>query len=430
MPQERAKVVIVGAGFGGIEAAKSLRRAPVEITVLDRQNHHCFQPLLYQVATAALSPADVAWPIRHILRRQKHATVLMAEVRAIDTGKRLVQIEATSIPYDYLVLATGATHSYFGHDEWAEVAPGLKRIEDATRIRRRILIAFEHAELAADAAERQRLLTFAIVGGGATGVEMAGAISEVARQSLAMDFRRIDPTTARIVLIEAGPRIMPALPENLSAYIRRTLIKKGVEVMTSTRVISCDADGVELEHGRLDAATIIWAAGVVASHAARWLNAEHDRAGRVRVGPDLSVPGHPEIFVVGDTAAVIGQPGIPGTAPPAKQMGRYVGRLIAARVTGEPSPAPFRYRHMGDLATVGRQAAVVKLGRLELTGFLGWLFWSVVHIFFLIETRDRLIVAFNWLWDYLTFQRGARLITEVPPAVSNRSAATHMAERC
>ena len=425
-----AKVVIIGAGFGGMEATKSLKRAPAAVTVIDRQNHHCFQPLLYQVATAALSPADIAWPIRHILRKQNNATVLMAEVCGIDTSKRLVQVDSVTIPYDYLVLATGATHSYFGHDEWANVAPGLKRIEDATRIRRHILIAFERAELATDAAERQRLLTFAIVGGGATGVEMAGAISEVARQTLATDFRRIDPTTARIVLIEAGPRIMPALPENLSAYIRRTLIKKGVEVMTSTRVISCDADGVELEHGRLDAATIIWAAGVVASHAARWLNAEHDRAGRVRVGPDLSVPGHPEIFVVGDTAAVIGQPGIPGTAPPAKQMGRYVGRLIAARVTGEPSPAPFRYRHMGDLATVGRQAAVVKLGRLELTGFLGWLFWSVVHIFFLIETRDRLIVAFNWLWDYLTFQRGARLITEVPPVERSRSTETHPTGRC
>jgi NADH dehydrogenase len=246
MPDGGAKVVIVGAGFGGIEAAKSLRRAPVEVTVIDRQNHHCFQPLLYQVATAALSPADVAWPIRHILRKQKNATVLMAEVRAVNTSKRLVQIDSVSIPYDYLVLATGATHSYFGHEEWAEVAPGLKRIEDATRIRRRILIAFERAELATDAAERQRLLTFAIVGGGPTGVEMAGAISEVARQSLAMDFRRIDPAAARIVLIEAGPRIMPTLPENLSDYVRRTLAKKGVEVMTSSRVMSCDAHGVEL----------------------------------------------------------------------------------------------------------------------------------------------------------------------------------------
>jgi NADH dehydrogenase len=416
MPDGLAKVVIVGAGFGGIEAVKSLSRSTVEVTVIDRQNHHCFQPLLYQVATAALSPADVAWPIRHILRKQKNATVLMAEVRAVDTSKRLVQIDSMSIPYDYLVLATGATHSYFGHDEWAEVAPGLKRIEDATRIRRRILIAFERAELATDAAKRQRLLTFVIVGGGATGVEMAGAISEVARQSLAMDFRRIDPAAARIVLIEAGPRIMPTLPENLSDYVRRTLAKKGVEVMTSSRVMSCDAHGVELEHGRLDAETIIWAAGVVASPAARWLDAERDRAGRVKVGVDLSVPSHPDIFIVGDTAAVTDQPGIPGTAPPAKQMGRYVGRLIAARVAGGPSPPPFRYRDLGDLATIGRGAAVVKLGRLELTGFVGWLFWSVVHIYFLITARDRFIVAFTWLWDYVTFQRGARLITEVPPA--------------
>jgi NADH:ubiquinone reductase (H+-translocating) len=416
MPDGLAKVVIVGAGFGGIEAVKSLSRSTVEVTVIDRQNHHCFQPLLYQVATAALSPADVAWPIRHILRKQKNATVLMAEVRAVDTGKRLVQIDSMSIPYDYLVLATGATHSYFGHDEWAEVAPGLKRIEDATRIRRRILIAFERAELATDATERHRLLTFAIVGGGPTGVEMAGAISEVARQSLAIDFRRIDPAAARIVLLEAGPRIMPTMPENLSDYVRRTLAKKGVEVMTSSRVMSCDAHGVELEHGRLDAETIIWAAGVVASPAARWLDAERDRAGRVKVGVDLSVPSHPDIFIVGDTAAVTDQPGIPGTAPPAKQMGRYVGRLIAARVAGGPSPPPFRYRDLGDLATIGRGAAVVKLGRIELTGFVGWLFWSVVHIYFLITARDRFIVAFTWLWDYVTFQRGARLITEVPPA--------------
>src|SRR5690242_2130114 len=416
MSDERAKVVIIGAGFGGIEAAKELRRAPVEVTVIDRQNHHCFQPLLYQVATAALSPADVAWPIRHILRKQKNATVLMAEVREIDPAQRRVQIDSMSISYDYLVLATGASHAYFGHDEWAEVAPGLKRIEDATRIRRRILIAFERAELSVDEAERLRLLTFVIVGGGATGVEMAGAISEVARQSLAMDFRRIDPTRARIVLIEAGPRIMPTLPPNLSDYIQRTLIKKGVEVMSETRVMSCDEHGVELEHGRLDADTIVWAAGVVASPAARWLDVQQDRAGRARVGADLSVPAHPNIFVIGDTATVVDQPGIPGTASAAKQMGRYVGRLIAAHAAHRPLPPPFRYRHMGDLATIGRQAAVVKLGRFELTGFLGWLFWSVVHIYFLIEARGRFIVAFTWLWEYVTFQRGARLITQVPPA--------------
>jgi NADH dehydrogenase len=417
MAQQRPKVVIVGAGFGGLEAAKALRAAAADVTVIDQQNHHCFQPLLYQVATAALSPADVAWPIRRILRRQRNATVLMAQVRGVDTSQRLVLTDSISVPYDFLVLATGATHSYFGHDEWAEAAPGLKRIEDATRIRRRILIAFERAELTADEAERRRLLTFVIVGAGATGVEMAGAITEVARQTLAMDFRRIDPKTSRIVLIEAGPRVMPALPTNLSEYVQTTLAHKGVEVMTQTRVVGCDARGVDLESGRIDAATIIWAAGVVASPAARWLGAEHDRAGRVQVGADLSVSGCPQVFAIGDTAAAMDQAGrgIPGIAPAAKQMGRYVGRLIAARIAGVPAPAPFRYRHQGDLATIGRRAAVVKLGRLELRGFLGWVFWSVIHVFFLIEIRDRFVVAFTWLWDYITFQRGARLITRVPP---------------
>jgi NADH dehydrogenase len=417
MPQQRPRVVIAGAGFGGLEVARALRAAAADVIVIDQQNHHCFQPLLYQVATAALSPADVAWPIRRILRKQDNATVLMAEVRRIDTAKRLVHTDSISAPYDYLVLATGATHSYFGHDEWAEVAPGLKRIEDATRIRRRILIAFERAELTDDEAERRRLLTFVIVGAGATGVEMAGAITEVARQTLAMDFRRIDPKASRIVLIEAGPRIMPALPANLSDYVQTTLAQKGVDVMTSTRVVGCDARGVDLESGRIDAATVIWAAGVIASPAARWLNAEHDRAGRVKVGPDLSLSGHPEIFAIGDTAAAIDRAGqaIPGIAPAAKQMGRYVGRLIAARIAGAPAPKPFRYRHQGDLAAIGRRAAVVKLGALELRGFPAWLFWSVIHVFFLIEIRDRFVVAFIWLWDYVTFQRGARLITRVPP---------------
>jgi NADH dehydrogenase len=420
MPQERPKVVIAGAGFGGLEAAKALRAMAADVIVIDQQNHHCFQPLLYQVATAALSPADVAWPIRRILRKQGNATVLMAEIRDVDTSKRIVHTDSISVAYDFLVLATGATHSYFGHDEWAEVAPGLKHIEDATRIRRRILIAFERAELTPDAAERRRLLTFVIVGAGATGVEMAGAITEVARQTLAKDFRRIDPKASRIVLIEAGPRVMPALPANLSDYVQKTLARKGVEVMTSTRVVGCDARGVDLEKGRIDAATIIWAAGVIASPAARWLDAEHDRAGRVKVGPDLSVSGHPEVFAIGDTAAATDRAGqgtqaIPGIAPAAKQMGRYVGRLIAARIAGTPAPPPFRYRHQGDLAAIGRRAAVVKLGALELTGFLGWLFWSVIHIFFLIEIRDRFVVAFTWLWDYVTFQRGARLITRVPP---------------
>jgi NADH dehydrogenase len=417
MSQRRPKVVIVGAGFGGLEAAKALSHVAVDVTVIDRQNHHCFQPLLYQVATAALSPAEIAWPIRHILRQQRNATVLMAEVSSIDLGGRCVQTSAGPISYDYLVIATGATHSYFGHDDWIDFAPGLKRIEDATRIRRSILLAFEHAELAHDDAERQRLLTFVIVGGGATGVEMAGAIAEIARQTLAKDFRRIDPRSSRIILLEAGPRVLPTLPEDLSAYAERTLTRMGVDVRTSTRVINCDRRGVDLDRGRIDASTVIWAAGVVASPAARWLGAEHDYAGRVLVRPDLSAPNHPEVFVIGDAAGVHDQTGamVPGVAPAAKQMGRYVGRVIAARVDDTPSPPPFRYRSLGDLATIGRRAAVVNFGYLRLKGFVGWLFWSLVHIYFLIGVKNRFIVAFTWLWDYLTFHRGARLITEVPP---------------
>jgi len=417
MSQRRPKVVIVGAGFGGLEAAKALSRVAVDVTVIDRQNHHCFQPLLYQVATAALSPAEIAWPIRHILRQQRNATVLMAQVSGIDLAGRFVQTGAGPISYDYLVIATGATHSYFGHDDWVDFAPGLKRIEDATRIRRSILLAFEQAELAHDDAERQRLLTFVIVGGGATGVEMAGAVAEIARQTLAKDFRRIDPRSSRIILLEAGPRVLPTLPEDLSAYAERTLTRMGVDVRTSTRVTNCDRRGVDLDRGRIDASTIIWAAGIVASPAARWLGAEHDPAGRVLVRPDLSVPNHPEIFVIGDAAAARDEKGAmaPGVAPAAKQMGRYVGRLIAARVAGESSPAPFRYRSVGELATIGRRAAVVKFGKLRLKGFVGWLFWSLAHIYFLIGVKNRFIVAFTWLWDYVTFHRGARLITEVPP---------------
>ncbi len=300
----RPNVVVIGAGFGGIEAAKALRRAPVDVTLVDRQNHHCFQPLLYQVATAALSPADIAWPIRHILRGQDNATVLMAEVTGVDVASRRVLLSgAEPLPYDYLIIATGSIHSYFGHEEWAEFAPGLKRIVDATRIRRSILLAFERAELQHDAAEQQRLLTFVLVGGGATGVEMAGAIAEIARLTLARDFRRIDPRSARIVLLEAGPRIIPTLAPELSDYAARALTRMGVEVRTATRVTACDRRGVDLEGGRIDAGTVIWAAGVQASPAARWLGAEADRVGRVMVGPDLSLPGRPEIFVIGDTAS-------------------------------------------------------------------------------------------------------------------------------
>ena len=419
MVEHRAQVVIVGAGFGGLEAAKTLRRAAVDVTLIDRQNFHCFQPLLYQVATAALSPADVAWPIRHILRTQANATVLMSNAGGVDTARKMLRTDHGEIAYDYLVLATGARHSYFGHDNWEQYAPGLKRIEDATRIRRSILIAFEQAEITADPAERRRLLTFVIVGGGATGVEMAGAIAEVAGQTLASDFRRIDPRSARIVLVEAGPQILPTFPPDLSEYTRATLECAGVDVKTSTLVTNCDARGVDLKDGRIDAATVIWAAGVMASPAAQWLGAETDRAGRVRVAPDLSVPGHPDIFVIGDTAAVVDARGetVPGTAQPAKQMGHYVAKLIAARLANRPAPAPFRYRHLGTIAAISRRAAVVKLGRLQLRGFLGWLFWSALHIYFLIGLRNRFVVAFIWLWDYVTFQRGARLITEVdaPP---------------
>ena len=414
MPEQRPKVVIVGAGFGGLEATKALRRTPADVIVIDRQNHHCFQPLLYQVATAALSPADVAWPTRHILRDQRNVTVLMEEVVGVDAQRKRLRTNFGEVSYDYLVLATGATHAYFGQDKWAAYAPGLKRIEDATRIRRSILIAFEQAELIADTDERRRLLTFVIIGGGATGVEMAGAIAEIARQTLAADFRRIDPRSARIVLIEAGPRLLPAFQPEQSDFVRMALMRAGVDVKTDTRVTNCDARGVDIDGGRIDAGTLIWAAGVVASPAARWLGAEADRAGRVKVGPDLTLPGHPEIFVIGDTAAVTDQAGrpVPGIASAAKQMGHYVAKVIAARTAGRQAPGPFRYMHLGELATIGRRAAVVKLGRLQLKGFIGWLFWAAVHIYFLIGVRNRFIVAFSWLWTYVTFQRGARLITE------------------
>jgi NADH dehydrogenase len=411
----RPRVVIIGAGFGGLEAAKALRRADVDVTVVDRQNYHCFQPLLYQVATAALSPADVAWPIRHMLARQRNANVVMAEVQAIDTASRVVRTDGISISYDYLVIATGATHSYFGHEEWARYAPGLKGIDDATQTRRRILIAFERAEVAENEQDRRRLMTFAIVGGGPTGVEMAGAIAEVAFQTLAPDFRRIDPRTARILLIEAGPRLLPALPERLSAHAQDALQRMRVEVLTSTLVTNCTERGVEAGGRFIEAGTIVWAAGVVASPVAAWTGAPADKAGRVVVDPDLSVPGLEDVFAIGDAAAVAHTESqiVPGLAAAAKQMGRYVGGVIAARVRGASASSiePFRYRHQGDLATIGRRSAVVNLKHLHLTGLLGWLFWSVVHIYFLIGLRSRFIVAFSWAWQYLTFQRGARLIT-------------------
>ena len=416
-PNKRPLVVIIGAGFGGLEACRALAKAAVDVTLIDAQNHHCFQPLLYQVATAALSPGDIAWPIRAIVRGQKNVRVIMAQVTAIDVAAHRVHTAELDLDYDYLVLATGATHSYFGHDDWAPFAPGLKHIADATEIRRRLLLAFERAEVVEDKAEQARLLTFVIVGGGATGVEMAGAIAEVARGTLQHDFRRIDPRTSRIVLIEGGPRLLPTFPPALSDYARRSLQAMGVEIELNRMVIGCDAHGVTLDGGRIEAGTVVWAAGVVASAAAKWINAAYDGAGRIKVKADLSVPGHEEIFAVGDTALVVqadGRP-VPGIAPAAKQMGHYVGSVIAARVAGRAAPASFAYRHLGDLATIGRKSAVVKLGVFQLTGFLGWVFWSAVHIYFLIGLRNRFVVALNWLWSYLTFQRGARLIGTAPP---------------
>jgi NADH dehydrogenase len=413
---ERPQVVIAGAGFGGLQATKALAKVEVDVSLVDAFNHHCFQPLLYQVATAALSPADVAWPIRAILRKQKNARVIMARVTGVDVQARLVRTSEIELPYDYLVLATGSTHSYFGHDEWAPFAPGLKHIADATEIRRRFLLAFERAEVVEDDTERERLLTFVIIGGGATGVEMAGAIAEVAQRTLRHDFRHIDPRRSRIILIEAGPRLLPTFPKALSDYATRSLRTMGVEVELDRKVIGCDAQGVSFDGGRIEAATVIWAAGVVASPAAKWIGAETDRAGRIKVNTDLTVPGHPGIFAVGDTATITDRDGhpVPGIAPAAKQMGQYVGKVIAARVRGRPAPRPFVYHHLGELATIGRKSAIVKLGVFQLTGFLGWLFWSAVHIYFLIGMRNRFVVALNWLWNYVTFQRGARLIGTAP----------------
>lgn len=410
----RPRVVIVGAGFGGLSAAQALAKAPVEVTVVDRRNYHLFQPLLYQVATAGLSPAEIAWPIRGILRGQQNATVRLGKVTGIDKTRREVILGDTRLGYDILVVATGSRHAYFGHPEWESVAPGLKKIADATQIRERILLAFEQAEtLDDDAAERRRLLTFVVVGGGPTGVEMAGAVAELAKRALAADFRVIDPRSTRIILAEAAPRLLSAFPEALAENARRELERLGVEVRLGEAVTYCDAAEVRLGETSIGTRNIVWAAGVVASPAAKWLAADHDGAGRVKVAADFSLPGHPEIFVIGDTASMTDAAGrpLPGLAPAAKQAGRHVGAQIRARVTGRRAPPAFRYRDYGNLATIGRKAAVVDFGRLRLTGFPAWLLWSVAHIYFLISLRSRLLVALNWLWNYVTFQRGARLIT-------------------
>jgi NADH dehydrogenase len=385
---EGPRVVILGAGFGGLTAAKALAKTPVDITVVDQRNYHLFQPLLYQVATAALSPADIASPIRTILKRQRNTSVMLAKVTGIDTASCEVVAGDRRIPFDYLILATGARHAYFGHDDWEAFAKGIKTIDDATGLRRKILLAFEKAEFETDPEERSRLLTFVIVGSGATGAEMAGAIAELARKALAADFRSIDPTHARIVLVEAGPRLLPVFEEHLSGAARRSLEELGVEVRVSTAVTSCDEAGVSLGDQRIGTSTIIWAAGVQASHAGQWLGAETDRAGRVKVAPDLSVPGHPNICVIGDTAHVLDMDGkpLPGVAPVAKQEGRYVARLIRTRLAGGDRP-PFRYRDPGSLATIGRKKAVVQFRRIRLSGYLAWWLWSLAHIYFLIGFR-------------------------------------------
>ncbi len=414
------RVVILGGGFGGLEAAKALARAPVEIVLIDRQNHHCFQPLLYQVATATLSPSDIAWPIRAILSGQRNLTVLMAEVENVDPDHRFVRTSGGDFAYDRLIVATGATHGYFGNEHWAPHAPGLKRIEDATEIRRRILLAFERAELTGGRTATAGTCTFVVVGGGPTGVEMAGAIADMAREALPRDFRHVDPALSRVILVEAGERPLASLPEELSEYARCELERRGVEMLTGEPVSDIGPDQVTVGDRRIAVDAVIWAAGVAASDAADWLGADKDKAGRVKVEADLTVPGRPEIFVVGDTAAAItpdGEP-VPGIAPAAKQMGRYVGEAIAAEAAGRRAPAPFAYRHQGDLATIGRKAAVVHFPRLTLKGFPAWAVWGVAHVYFLIGMRNRLAVGLNWLWDYLTFGRRARLITE--PAESAR----------
>lgn len=414
MSAPRQKVVIIGAGFGGLSAARALENVDADVTVIDRRNHHLFQPLLYQVATAGLAPTQIATPVRSILRKQANATVELDEVTGIDLPNRRVRLGDRTLPYDQLIVATGATHAYFGRDEWAEHAPGLKSLEDALALRRRILLAFESAEVATKEAQRDRLLTFVVVGAGPTGVELAGAIAELARRALTCDFRRIRGQKARVVLVEAGPRALATFCEGLSAYAKTSLEQLGVEVRLGQAVTRCDGDGVDLGDERIDAANVIWAAGVQASPAGLWLAAETDRAGRVFVGTDLTLPGHPEVFLIGDCARICDGTGaaVPGVAPAAKQAGVYAAKAIAARIAGRPAPPRFRYVDHGNLATIGRKAAVADLGAVKMSGFVAWAFWCAAHVYFLIGFRNRLQVVLDWAWSYLTFERGARLVIE------------------
>ena len=417
------RVVIVGAGFAGLACATGLRHARVAVTLIDRANHHLFQPLLYQVATAAISPGDIAAPIRPLFREAFNTRVLLGTVTGVDTQTQTVAVGTMHLPYDMLVLATGAAHSYFGQEQWAAVAPGLKRIEDATEIRRRLLIAFERAEACDDDDERRALLTFLIVGGGPTGVELAGAIAELARFGMEAEFRRFDPASARVVLIQSGPRVLPSFDEKLSLIARRALEHLGVEVQVGRRVEQIDSAGVQVSGERIAARTVLWAAGVAASPAARWLEAEADAAGRIKVTDDLSVPGLSNVFVAGDTALSLawqGQP-VPGLAPAAKQAGTYIAAVIRARYAGGAVPPPFVYRHRGSLATIGRKAAVADFGAIKLWGAPAWWLWGLVHVGFLVGVRNRAATMLNWFWAYLTFGGGIRLITgaeSAPPAMA------------
>lgn len=407
------KVVIVGAGFGGLTAAKALANARAHVTLIDRRNHHLFQPLLYQVATAGLAPTQIATPIRAILRKQRNTDVVLGKVEAVDARARQVIVGDRRIPYDYLIVATGARHAYFGRDEWEPHAPGLKTLEDATALRKRILLSFERAELEPDPSERARLTTFVVIGGGPTGVEMAGAIAELAKKALARDYRMINPKCARIVLVEAAPRILGAFPEDLSDDARRSLERLGVEVLLGKPVIDIDQDGVRFDAERIESRCVIWAAGVQSSPAARWLDLPADRAGRAIIDGTLRAPGHDNIFVIGDCAAVPDEGGrpLPGVAPVAKQQGEHAAKAIMAGLKGKKFDRPFRYADFGNLATVGRKAAIADFRGLHLRGFFGWLVWSVAHVYFLIGFRNRIAVTMDWAWSYLTFERGARLIT-------------------
>ncbi|WP_406234453.1 NAD(P)/FAD-dependent oxidoreductase [Isoptericola jiangsuensis] len=406
-------LVIIGGGFAGLWATRALAREKIRITLLDRRNHHLFQPLLYQVATAGLSAPDIAAPLRHILGHQRNVEVRLGEVVAIDKATRQVQLaDGSTLGYDSLLLATGATHAYFGNDQWAGDAPGLKTLDDAIALRRKLLLAFERAEAEPDPAKKAAWLSFAVVGGGPTGVELAGTLAEIARHTLRNEFRHIDPASAKVRLVEAGPRVLSSFPEVLSLKARRQLEKLGVEVLTGTPVSDIDSLGFKLGEQFVPARTVVWAAGVAASPLARTLDVPLDRAGRVQVQPDLTLPGHPELFVAGDLAAVNqanGKP-VPGVAPAAKQMGKYVADVIRARLHGKPTPGPFKYADYGNLATIGRMAAIVHLGRLQLSGVLAWWFWLAAHVFFLIGFRNRVVVLLNWAVAYWSYQRSARII--------------------